>query len=347
MLRALNRTQAWLLIALVALLCLLAAGLRPGVPETPANQPRYSDMELYHEVAARMAAGESYYRAATQLQRAHSFPVRPFFTVREPTLAYLASALGWGALQGVLAGLLLLGAWTWFRRLDLREVHGAERIGAAFAVLAGGAMVSQQFLIAQHELWAGVLLAIALALRGSDRWRWALLAAAGALAIRELALPFALLALVFAMVERRRGEALGWAGLIGLFALGMALHARAVLAVTLPGDPASQGWNALRGPFTVLVDLVDASLLNRLPGALAYPLCLLALLGWAAVPLRQARFALLWFGGYALMLALFARAQNFYWAIVLLPAWFLGFAFLPRALRDLAQAALARRPARL
>lgn len=347
MLSTLSRIQAGLLIAVLVVACACAARLAPGASETDPAQARYSDMQLYHDVASRVAVGEDYYRAATGLQRAHNFPVRPFVTVREPTLALMAAGLGWKALQGFVVALLLAGAALWFRALDKAGAAASERIGAVLAILAGGAMASQQLLVAQHEMWAGFLLAIALVVRGTGRWPWAVLAAGLALAIRELALPFVLLALVFALWERRRAEAIGWGALIGLFALGIALHARAVLAVTMAGDPASQGWNAMRGPFAALVDLVDASLLNRLPGPLAYPLALLALLGWAAVPLRQTRFALLWFAGYALMLALFARAQNFYWAIVLLPAWFIGFAFLPRALRDLAQAALAGRAARL
>jgi len=343
MLRALTRTQAWMIIAALVVACVFAARLSPSVPETLPGQARYSDMQLYHDVAARVASGENYYRAATELQRAHNFPVRPFVTVREPTLAIMAAGLGWKALQGVLVSLLLLAAALWFRASDRAGAAPGERIGVALTVLAGGAMASQPMLTAQHEMWAGFLLALALVLRGTKHWPWALLTAGAALAIRELALPFVLLALVFAMWERRKAEALGWAALTALFAFAMVFHAQAVLAVTSPTDPASQGWNAMRGPLAALTDVVDVSLLNRLPGSLAYPLAMLGLLGWAAVPLRQARFALLWFTGYALMLALFARAQNFYWAIVLLPAWFIGFAYLPRALRDLAQAALARR----
>ena len=52
-------------------------------------------------------------------------------------------------------------------------------------------------------------------------------------------------------------------------------------------------------------------------------------------------------GGYALMIALFSRPDNFYWACLLQPHWFIGFAFLPRALRELSHAMLARRPAAL
>jgi hypothetical protein len=37
------------------------------------------------------------------------------------------------------------------------------------------------------------------------------------------------------------------------------------------------------------------------------------------------------------------RANNFYWALVVTPAWFVGYAFLPMALRSLPAAAMERR----
>ncbi len=345
MLRALSPLQARIAAILLALACLWAALLSPAAPQPPTGLPFYSDIQLYHAIAARVSQGEDYYEAATTLQRAHNFPTQPFVTVREPTLSLLGASFGWERMRGLLGGLLLLATVLWYRQLQSARLP--ERIGAGLAILLGGGMVSQPALVVQHEQWAGVLLALALLFRGGRLWPVALLFAGAALAIRELALPFVLLALLFALVERRRHEVLGWTLLVVVFALGMAFHAHAVNAVAGAHDPVSQGWNGLRGPAAVLRDLIDVSLLNRLPGALARPLALLALFGWLAVPLRQARFAVLWFAGYALMLALFARSQNFYWAIMLLPAWFIGFAFLPRALSDLANAALAGRKAAL
>ena len=341
MLSALTRTQARLLALLLVAACAWSATLSPSVSETPAGLPPYSDMVLYHDIAAQVAGGKGYYAAATELQTAHGFPTKPFVTVRTPVLTWMAVTMGWQAMQAVLAALLGLAIALWYRRLE-GAAASSERIGVIVLMLAGGAMASQLLLVAQHEVWAGILLSIAMLLRGGKHWLWALLCAALALAIRELALPFVLLALAFALVERRRNEALGWAALLALFAAGMALHAAAVAAAAAPSDIVSQGWHALRGPGAVLQDLVDVSLITLFPDPLAYPLALLALLGWAAMPLKQARFALLWFLGFALMLALFARAQNFYWAIMLLPAWFMGLAFLPRALVQLWQAASAK-----
>ncbi len=338
MLRALNKTQAWLLIALVALACIWAARLVPVVVPVPAGANGYSDVQLYHDVVERMRGGAGYYQAATSLQREHGFPTSPFVTLRPPTLALMAATFGWPVLQGVLAMLLGIAAVLWYREAKPGATP-IEAAAVALAIIAGGAMVSQRDLAAVHELWAGTLLAIAMAMRGGKHWPLALAAAALALAIREMALPFALLACLFALFERRRNEAIGWAALVVLFGMGMALHASAVHALVLPGDQVSEGWHGFRGPSAVLFDLVDVSLLNRLINPIAYPLTLLALLGWSAAPMPQARFALLYFAGYALMLALFARTQNFYWATVLLPVWFVGFVFLSRVVGVLRRAA--------
>jgi hypothetical protein len=43
------------------------------------------------------------------------------------------------------------------------------------------------------------------------------------------------------------------------------------------------------------------------------------------------------------MLALFARADTFYWALIAAPLSFVGLAFLPKAFTDLAKA-MARTP---
>jgi hypothetical protein len=342
MLQRLTRRQTWLLLAITALACLWSATLSAPVVEPTAGTGKYSDIRLYHDAAAGVAAGQSYYPTAAALQRQHGFPTKPFLTVRPPTLAYLAAEFGWQVLHVVLAALLLAAAYLWYKQAAAIATR-PERGSVALLIVLGGAMVSQADLVAQHELWAGVLVCLAMGLRGGKHWPWSVACAAVALAIRELALPFVLLALTFAIIERRRAEALAWLALLPLFALGMVLHAAAVNAQVLPGDFSSAGWNALRGPAAVLQDLTDVSLLNRLPLHVAYPLALLALLGWLAAPLRQSLFALLYMLGYGLMIALFARSQNFYWALLMLPTWFIGFAFVPRAARQIASTLAGRR----
>jgi hypothetical protein len=66
-------------------------------------------------------------------------------------------------------------------------------------------------------------------------------------------------------------------------------------------------------------------------------LLVLSLFGWASVKTGWALRATLLLAGYMALLALFARPDTFYWALVPAPLAFIGLAFLPKALADLAQ----------
>jgi hypothetical protein len=75
-----------------------------------------------------------------------------------------------------------------------------------------------------------------------------------------------------------------------------------------------------------------------LTDAVASGLLLLSLFGWASVKSDWALRAALLLVGYTAMLALFARRDVFYWGLVPAPLAFVGLAFLPKALSDLAEA---------
>lgn len=342
MISVLTRVQALFVAVVLIALGAWALTIRPAPIAEPLPAADYSDVRLYQDMARRIGDGTGYYAAATGLQREHGFPTSPFVTVRLPTLVMAAVWFGWSTLRAVLFGLLLVAVVLWYRALDGLAARG-EQIGAAVLVLAGGAMVENPGIVTQHELWAGTLLAIAFALRVRGNWILAIAAAGLALAIRELALPFALLAALFALADQRWRELGGWLALVMVFGVGLALHADAVAAHVLPGDLPSQGWDGMRGPAAPLRDIGDVTVLTVFAPPLVYLLALLPLFGWLAAPARIARFAVPLFVGYMALLALFAREQNFYWAIMIMPAYVAGYAFLPRLLRDLAHALLARR----
>ncbi|MEO5586760.1 MAG: hypothetical protein ABIQ81_03600, partial [Novosphingobium sp.] len=310
-----------------------AALLLPGCsPHSPASNPRgfnspasslpthslhthgrYTDKRLYREITAAVADGASYYAAAARLQRAHGYPLKPSVTVRLPTLAFIGAAIGWGWLRAVAFALLAAAMLAWF--LALRgKVTLPERIAAAVAVGANFGMLTGDPLII-HERWAGLFLTLALALRIGRRERWipVLALAAAAVAVRELALPFALLALAFAAWEGRRRETLAWAALVALFVGVMALHLHLVAAQVRPGDLASQGWWPPGGPLMALTAIAESSPLQYLLVPLGMGLAALPLAGWLALGGRDGWFCTAVFGGYALMFALFARPDNFYW----------------------------------
>lgn len=336
MLDRLSRPAA---LALIVLLLAIAgwclAAPKPRVVVATKATP-YTDTQLYLDIVDRVADGTPYHRAATELQRQHNFPTRPFVTVRPPALATVAATLGWPVLRGVAFALLAAAVVAWFRALQPRL--GAVQSGSmALALLIGGASLAQPRLLAMHEIWAGLFLTLALAAQFSAprRWPLALLCAGCALALRELALPFVLLGAAFAMAEKQWRALAGWAALLALFAAYMVWHAAEISAFALPTDRASPSWEIGLRPAVALNAVIHSSILQTLSPPLERLLAALPLLGWLALPGRSGLFARAWFGGFALMLALFARADNFYWAEALLPAYFAGFALVPAALVQL------------
>ena len=342
-LRDLPRPAAAALLGLIVLALAWSAYAGTAAPldlsdgvHTPGQS---GDLELYGRIAQRVADGADYYRAALAEQRAHHYPTRPFITVRLPTLAIADAWLGRGPMGLVAVALLLANLLAWYRALEGRAAP-IERAAAVLLVALGGVAAFEMRAGLVHELIAGLLLSLALAAYRPTFATPALLALAAALAVRELALPFALLWLGFALHERRREQVLALLAILGLFALGLYLHYLAVDAARLPGDLHSQGWDAMAGPRLFLAALARFTPLALLPGWLAMPLALLPLAGWIGLGGRLGLFAALWFAGMALVMALLARPANFYWVAMVLPAYAAGLAFVPRVLGDLARTAL-------
>ena len=299
------------------------------------------DLELYERIHDRVAAGENYYAAAVAEQRANDYPTQPFVTVRLPTLAYIDALLGenWGRIAAML--LLVAVILAWLRALK-PVVLRTEVLGTGILLYMAGMGLFDPRALQFHELVAGALLGLALAIYRPDRWWPSLVAAALALAIRELALPFLLLWGAFAASERRWRQVLAIGIVIGLFVLAMVFHAQAVAQHVLPTDPASPPWAGFNGPQLALLSLARLTPLLMLPEAVAAPIALLALLGWVGLGGRLGLFAALWFAGMGLAMALFARTNNFYWVLLVLPAYAAGLAFVPRALAELVRGAIGR-----
>jgi hypothetical protein len=310
----------------------------PATSLAPAAEPsdaRDTDLALYDVIAARVAAGDNYYRAAVEEQRARDFPVRPGLAVRLPTLAMLFATfgtIGMALLAGVLA-LLTLGAW-WLR---LGEEPGGDEhrtIALLLLVIGAGTGLKLQYLVL-HEVWAGLLLALAFGLHRPRRWGAAWLAAAAALAIREHALPFVLLMGAMAAYRRDWRESAAWGGLVLLFLIGLAVHLAQVNPLISTADPASPAWIVWRGLGGLTSNVELSTSLHLLPGWLAAPLAVLPLLGWAGWKSDAGLFGLLLFAGYGLLFMIAGRDNNFYWALVVTPCWFIGLAFVPRTVRTL------------
>lgn len=310
------------------------------VPAATSDAPERApgDMALYARIAARVAGGEGYHAAALAEHRASGYPARPFVTIRLPTLAWVQGLIG---VDGVrYAALALAAASLWALATGLASTATVpERLAAGILLALGAGAAFSPVAGLDHDFIAGMLLTLALLAYRPGRWWPALLAAGAALAVRELAAPFVLLWLAVALAGRRWREAAAVAALLALFAIGLALHAQAVEGARLPGDLASQGWNARAGYGLPLAALAEHTGLRFLPPVLAAPLAILPLLGWASLGGRIGLVAPLWFAGLATMMALFARPANVYWAELALPAYALGLAFAPRGLAELVRRA--------
>lgn len=318
------------------------AALFGGLGHRFANQPaidvwqigtdtenQRSDINLYRSIAARVADGKSYYEEVTQLHRERNYPLRPFYTVRLPTLAFITANVGVMGLIAMSWGLVFASIFVWYRRDP--DAPLIEKLGVAGLLAMGGASFVTPDTLFLHGAWCGLLLTLSMGFLLQDKWWPALAIAALALAIREFAVLFVGAMGLMALVERRWSCAAG-AMAVGLaFLAGLYFHAQAVAPWVLPSDLDSPSWQGMRGPVGLVDDLMDLTYLASLPFAFAALATVLTAVGWAFLPRREAIFSALWFGSAILLIMVFARANNFYWATIMLPAFTLGVAFLAGA----------------
>lgn len=325
------RIIAAVLIAIVVGLIAWCLTTTPP-PITIAKKGGYTDVRLYHDIAVQVAKGRSFYTATAELHRAHHYPLKPFVAVRQPTEVVFAAHFGWVAVQYFCMGMLFVSTFLWVLGTE-GKLHIVERIALLGAMGAGGGQVMQPNVLALQEYPAGqcICLALALWIGWPRKWWLPMIPVLLGLFIRELVLPFALLALAFAVVERQWRATAGWIAVLAIWGSFMAWHAAQVGAVLAPGDITSRGWHGLQGFSGFLKAEVFTSTLQPLPLGVALMLAALPLVGWASLRGRIGLFCNLLVWGYALMIGLFSRADTFYWGAIMLPWYFVGYVLLPRA----------------
>ena len=280
-----------------------------------------------------------YYDFIVEEQRARDYPVRPGLAVRLPTLAWIHASLGEPAMIALAIALLFACIWAWWNRLG--EEPGGVRfrlLGTALMAMGGSLGPNRSFFVL-HELWAGMLIALAFGLHRPGRWGAALFVAALALALRELVLPFVLLMAAMAAWRKDWREATAWIMLVAVFAAIMAWHLSLIAGQEVPSDPVGPDWLVLRGLSGWLGNIVLSSNLRLLPHELASPVVILMALGGAGWRSSAGTMGTFLYLGYGLAFMLAGRANNFYWGAVVAPAMFIGLAFLPMALPSLVRAA--------
>ncbi|MBS0312555.1 MAG: hypothetical protein JSS05_00035 [Proteobacteria bacterium] len=334
-------------VTAVLLLCLssLTAPAPPPAKGGPENVVKdREDILLYERIVDGLREGKAYYPLVAHSLRTGNYPLKPFVTFRLPTLASVQAALPPIASILLLYGLVAAVAAAWWRRMGNVLDGPRPRVIASILLLCGAAVVAKPELVAFHECWAGLLIALSLGLRTDRRWAAAVLVGLAAMLIRETAALYVAAMAGLALLERRPREMLGWGAALAVFAGVIALHAHQVAQVVLPEDPASPGWSGMLG-FGFLVNVIKSTTsLALLPAALASVLAGLALFGWAAAPGPFARRVAVTIAAYAMLLALFCRADTFYWGLMIAPLILVGLVFAPDGLRDLIEAA-RRRPA--
>jgi hypothetical protein len=332
------------LLPILAALLLVVLGLLTG-PEreraAPASGP--TDLGLYAYAAAAAAHPATWYPRVIAEQRREGYELKPFLVVRPPTLSFLLAALRTEALRRLAVAALALGSLAaWWARLGREGVQPLPRAFDVVALVTGALPAVAAQAPYMHEVWAGLLISLSLAVRRPDRFGLAVAAGLAAALVRELAAPYLALMAALALVEHRPREAAAWAAALGLFAAALAWHAHMVDALVLPGDHAGAGWLKLSGwPFVLHAAQWNA-VLAASPAwltALVVPLALAGAATWDG-PLGRRLAAVL--VAYALAFAVVGRPENFYWGLLFTPILPLGLA---RAARDLG--GLARRSSML
>ena len=293
------RPLARLAVAVLVILLAMAAWA-PGYPPPPPAPPKIAvtdatgkttvqreddnDLRLYRIIIERVQRGDNYYVAATEEQRANSYPVAPGLTVRLPTLAFASAWLGTGGM--IALEILLCGAMMFAMLARLKVEPGSEpfRMMALALLMTGIASGLNYRYNVLHEIWAAQLLALSLALHRpvAGKWVGALVAAALALAVRELALPFVLLMGAFALWRRRWAEAAAWSALVAVFAVALAVHLHFAEAQIRPGDPVSPSWLVLGGLDALTYKVANSTFLALVPVWIAGPVVIMALFLWSA-----------------------------------------------------------------
>lgn len=341
-----SRPVAALLLALLAALIILGMvenraprQLNMETPLLAKEEGMIGDHALYLKVLRKMEAGQSYYDAVAEEHRIYGYPLRPFIAVRLPTLETLLGKIGLPAGTILVSLLGLVALILWRRRLASEPgLPAYARFGVLLMAINLGQVMSGQWVL-MHEVVAGVLIAIALALHRPEKPWAAMAVVAAALAIRETVLPVAMLFGLVALIDRSWKAAAAWVAIGIAFAAGLALHASAVAGVVRPDDIGGAGWMGLNGWNNYIRFIHNSSALRfGAPQWIAAVLVPLALLGWLAWRSRLGTLGLIVQAGYAAAFMLFARPDNDYWGMLVVPTLFIGLVFAPAALASLVRA---------
>lgn len=292
----------------------------------------HKDVELYAEIARRVAAGGTYYQAAIPLQKEWNFPTIPGATVREPFEAWTIALLGPSGARILLLGLLVAALLTMVIRLEGSARNRFEWYGSMLLlVVAATAFVAPEA-VYLHECWALTFILLSLATRTDGRWWPAVVFGLAAVLFRETALVYPATMAVLAIVQRRRAEVLGWVagGVVWVGFYGW--HLGQVAAAQVPDALTAPSWVAFGGWPFIVSSVRFSTALGVGPYWLAALLVPLALFGWlfakGQLGLRVGLTAI----AFAVTFLVVGRSINLYWGLLYAAALLPGLAFAPRGI---------------
>lgn len=341
-------TRRLALAVSLVVLALVAWGLIAG-PSTPSYAADTStgtgghhDIELYREIASRVAAGGNYYQVALPLQNEWNFPTNPVATVREPLEAWTVAVLGATGAQVLLLVLLVVAFVAMLARLEKAASNRFEWYGSILLLVVTATSFLVPGALYLHECWAMTLILLSLAVRTDRRWWPAVVFGVAAVMFRETALLYLGTMGAVALFQKRWSEVAGWA--TGAVAwLGFYLwHIHEVALAQVPTPLSAPSWLAFGGwPFVVSSVRFSTGLVLT-PYWLAAVLVPFALAGWlfarGPVAMRAGLTAL----AFSLVFLVVGRDINLYWGLLFAGALLPGLAFVPRGLSVIAR--LLRRP---
>jgi hypothetical protein len=323
----------WAVLALVAVtIGLLVAVVlsRPPAPVASEGVAAAGDVVSYGRIIERMRGGEGYYSAAHEVLVADGYGTRSVFNWRTPAWPMLLAALPPGGGQVVLGALAVAALLLCYRML-----RGAGPAIATVSVLAvalslGSVLVPESAVFA--EVPAGLLILISLAAYGNG-WRWlGLLLAVVALFVRELAAPYVLLCVLFAIRGYRWQKFMAWGAAFVAYAAYFGWHWWMVLQQLGPMDRAYDGdWVTFGGLDFVLATAGFNGLWALGPDWLPAVLLPLGLLGLWAWPKGR---GLATVAVYVAAFLVVGKPFNGYWGALYTPVLMLGLGWVWPAVRE-------------
>jgi hypothetical protein len=331
--RFLSRTtRARLALGALVVLGILASVPQSRAPRAELPPPGRGDAVLFERTIARLRAGDPYYSAIGSEMRQRNYPTASVFNWRTPAHLILVSSMPSAGARLLLQ--LLTVAILALLPFVLRRQSKVVIVVTLLTLAGALATAVKPHAFVAGEVWSGVLIAASLCAYAANAGTAGAILGVGAVFLRELAAPYAVVCGLVARITKRRAESVVWA-IGGLaYCLYFALHVSRVWAHQQPGDLAHLDswirWNGLS--FTATTVKVSGWLTDA-PHSLAIAYIVLGVAGLASLSiLRQVAWPLV---AYLMLFSFVGQPFNFYWGWVTAPIWAFAVGHAWEGLREL------------